>query len=197
MRKFWIATLAAAVLASSPSQAINTRKVWDGSTAITSFGCWTHNTSNYGQVITVPKKRHTLGNFSFFVSGPNVGGQMTVRAEVYAWDALHLMPTGTALWESDPRTIAYKDANYHRATFSPNVSVTHGAQYILFLTTDKDPDSCVNYYLYWAGVPVGTYGGGHFYYLNNTGGDPSAWTTATWSSYIYDAAFTAKLPDGP
>jgi hypothetical protein len=161
---------------------------------VSALGCPAIFASNYGQVITIPKFKDTLGNFSFFISGQTPGGQLTVRAEVYPWDPVNSHATGSAVYESAPRTISYKDTSYHRATFKANASVTPGAKYILFLTTDKDPGSCINNYsLYWAGVPVGTYPGGRFYYLNS-GGNTAAWTTSAWSTYIYDSAFTAKMP---
>src|SRR5665213_3201238 len=139
MRKLWITALAAAVLGSSPAWAINTHLGWNGSDSVTPFGC--PNTTNYGQVITIKGYRHSLKDFSVWVRGQASAGQsMVVRAEVYAWDGTKA--TGSALYESAPRTIAYADSNFHRESFSSTLSVKSRAQYVMFLTIDRDFDQC-------------------------------------------------------
>jgi hypothetical protein len=191
MRKLWIATFAAAVLGSSPALAINTHLGWDGSSAVSSFGC--PDTTNYGQVITIPKFKHTLGTFSFWQRAQAIGGSMVVRAEVYAWDGAKA--TGSGLYESAPRTIAYTDSKFHREIFSANVSVTPGAKYLLFLTVDKDFDQCsAGYVTTWGLVDETTYAGGSFYYLNSTG-NSADWTTSDWSNFGGDLVFTAGMPN--
>ena len=72
MRKLWMITLAAAVLGSSPALAINTHLGWDGVHAVSTFGC--PDTADYGQVITIPKFKHTLGTFSFWQRAQAIGG---------------------------------------------------------------------------------------------------------------------------
>ena len=192
MRKLWIAALAAAVLGSGPALAINTHHGWDPNNTVGDFGC--PNTTDFGQVITIPKFKHTLGDFSFWQKG-QAGGErsMVVRAEVYLWDGAKA--TGSAVYESDPRTIAYKNFKFHRETFSANVSVTPGAQYILFLTVDKDFDQCTgDYTTRWGLVDDTTYAGGWFFYLNS-GGDASLWTTPGWTNYSHDLVFAASMPN--
>jgi len=190
MRKLWITALAAAVLGSSPAGAINTYRGWDGSSSVYFFGC--PDTANYGQVITIKGYRHSLKDFSFWLQGQASAGQsMVVRAEVFSWDGTK--PTGTALYESAPRTIAYADSNFHMESFSSNLSVKPHAQFVMFLTVDKDFDQCTgNYLTQWGGVPDTAYAGGTFVYLNS-GGDASQWTTTPWTtSYGIDLAFTAS-----
>lgn len=188
MRTIWWAALAATILGSSPALAINTRVVWDGSSAIYSYGC--PNTTNYGQTIIVPKFKHTLGKVVYYLGGQAASGNsMTVRAEVYLWDSVNGRPTGSAIYESDPQTIAYTDTSFHPLTFSPNVSVTPGKQYVVFVTVDKDFAQCVNYTLGWARVSDSIYPPGTFVYLNS-GGDASQWETVSWATtYGYDLAF--------
>ena len=197
MRKIWIATLAAALLASSPALAINTHTVWDGSNTIGYFGCnpyyWT---PTYGQTITVSKFRSTIGRFTFFVTNQSgLDSSMVVRAEIYQWDPVNHMATGNALYESEPRTFAIKPDNlFYPETFQANIAVTPGAQYVLFLTTDKDLGQCGNplYRLNWAWISDDVYSKGTFVDMNDNG-DTSLWTTQSWA-YAGDLAFKATMP---
>ena len=193
MRRLWIATLAALVLGSSPAWAINTHLGWNGSDDVGFFGC--PNTTNYGQVITIKGYRHSLKDFSFWLQGQASDGQsMVVRAEVFAWDGTK--PTGKSLYESNPRTIAYADSDFHRETFSPNIAVTARAQYVMFLTIDRDFDQCTNSYVtLWGIVNDTTYAGGTFVYLNS-GGDASQWTAQSWNPFGSDLVFKASLLSG-
>jgi hypothetical protein len=187
MRAIWWAAFAATILGSSPAAAINTRAVWDGSTTIGLFGC--PNTTNYGQTIVVPKFKHTLRKIVYYLTGQAaVGSSMTVRAEVYQWDDANQRPTGSAVYESDPQTISYSDAKFHRLTFIPNASVTPGAQYVVFVTVDKDFAQCNGYGLSWASVSDIIYPRGTFVFLNSNG-DASQWETTPWTTnFGYDLA---------
>ena len=96
---------------------------------------------------------------------------------------------GSALYESAPRTIAYTWGTFHRETFSPKLILTPGAQYVLFLTIDKDYDQCLNGYgLSWGAVEDTAYPCGTFVFLNDEG-DSSQWTTTPWSTYGLDLVF--------
>lgn len=194
MRRLWIVTLAAAVLGSSPAWAINTYLGWDKSSSVSTFGC--PDTANYGQVITIKGYRHSLKEFSFWLQGQAGDGQsMVVRAEVFPWNGS--MPTGKPLYESEPRTIAYADARFHRETFSPNIPVTARAQYVMFLTVDRDFDQCTGAYgVTWGSVSDTAYAGGTFVYLN-TGGDGSLWTSTPWTTtYGIDLVLKASMLNG-
>ena len=166
---------------------INTIKVWDHQQEVTSFGC--PNTTTYGQVITATGK--SLKKFTFEFINSSSGGSMDVRGEVYSWNGT--MATGSALYESSPRTIAYNDSSFHAETWKTGgVKVTKGQQYVLFASIDKDFESCTNNYtLGWGSVSDSVYGGGTFVYQNNTG-DETQWTMTPWNTFGIDLAFKAS-----
>src|SRR4051812_2387096 len=102
MRNLWILCFVSAVLSSSSASAINTYKDWDGEAYIYGFGCTTKQgkyvSSTFGEVITIPKDKHTLDKFSFWWRHHSGHGSMVFRGEVYAWGGAHA--TGNALYES-------------------------------------------------------------------------------------------------
>jgi hypothetical protein len=168
---------------------INTYKDWTGS-IVTPFGC--PDTTTYGEVITIPSGVHHLEKFSFWMAGQASGNQMVVRGEVYAWDGTKA--TGSALYESEPRTIAYADTDFHKETFkSPVLKVKPGSKYIVFASTAKDFEQCTNnYQVSWASTDDTAYAGGSFAFQNNAG-DENQWTTSPWSVIGIDAAMKATL----
>jgi len=177
-------------LASTPASAVSTYKSWDGSQDVTEFGC--PDTTTYGQVITVGNK-NTLNKFAFsWLYVGSDGGSMVVRGEVYAWDGQKA--TGSALWESKPRTISFTDAVFHSETFKTGpLPLTPHAQYVLFASIDKDYEQCTNnYILGWGSVDDSVYGKGTFVYQNNAG-DESQWTNSAWNTFGIDLAFKAVL----
>jgi hypothetical protein len=186
MRSIWWAALAATILGSSPAFALNTHAVWDGSTSIYAFGC--PDTSNYGQTVTVPKFKHTLRKVVYYLGGSGAGS-LTVRAELYQWDSVNHRPTGSAIYESDPKTVSFSGP-FQPVTFTPNASVSPGVQYVIFLTVDKDYEQCASSYtLGWEAVADSTYTGGTFVYLNDAG-NYSDWETEAWTdTYGNDLAF--------
>lgn len=178
-----------AALASSPDGkgAINTIKSWDGASAVYSFGC--PNTTTYGQVITATDRHLKKFTFEFL---NQTTGSMDVRGEVYAWDGTKA--TGSALYESRPRTIAYDDFDFHAETFNADgVRVKKGQQYVIFASIDKDFEACTDgYVLGWGVVDDSVYTGGTFVFQNNTG-DESQWTATSWNTFGFDLAFKASL----
>ena len=183
---------ACAALASTPASAISTYGAWDGSNYVDPFGC--DSTATYGQVITVTGKT-TLNNFAFsWATYNNTTGSMVVRGEVYAWDGTKA--TGNALWESQPRKIAFHDSAFHVESFKPGaLPLTLHQQYVLFASFSKDFGSCKNNYeLKWGLINnESAYRKGTFVYQNN-GADASQWTTASWNTtYGGDLAFKAAL----
>jgi hypothetical protein len=168
-----------ATVGSTPAAAISTYSSWNGSDYINNFGC--PDTTTYGQVITIPKGKTHLGKFHF--SWKNLdSGSMVVRGEVYAWDGLKA--TGSALYESSPRTISFNDFLFHRVTFKATlVPVTPGKQYVIFASIDKDYEKCTtNYVLGWGFMYSDVYSRGGFVYQNNTG-DENQWTTTPWETF--------------
>jgi len=169
---------------------INTFKFWDGSQEVVQFGC--PNTTTYGQVITVPAGKTLLNKFTFAWVNFQGAGSMVVRGEVYAWDGSKA--TGSALFQSGTRKIAFTDSLFHKEVFKPaGVGVTPGAQYVIFASIDKDFEKCFgDYTLGWASVDDSTYSGGTFVFQNN-GGDESQWTLSAWNTFGIDLAFKAFL----
>jgi hypothetical protein len=189
MRKLWILCFALVVLGGNSAGAIGTKKHWDGSQREPGFGC--PNDTTFGQVITIPKHRHTLNKFTFWwVRSTN--GSMVVRGEVYAWDGSKA--TGNSLYESSPRTIAFTDDAFHEESFATHgIAVTPGAQYVIFASIDKDYDQCVDsYVLAWGVVDDSVYPAGTFVFLNS-GGDYGKWTTQSWQTAGLDLAFKAAV----
>ena len=114
------------------------------------------------------------------MSGHAQAGQSeTVRGELYAWDGTKA--TGPAIFETAPRTIVYQDDALHWEAFkTPGAAVKPGKQYVIFVSIDKDFESCTGSYgLTWGAADGSAYTGGIFVYQNNTG-DESQWTTSAW-----------------
>jgi len=180
-----------AALGSSPvaAKGISTYNSWDGSSDIVPFGC--PDTTTYGQVITIPSGQTHLGKFHFSWINLNTGS-MVVRGEVYAWDGSKA--TGSALYESKPKTISFSDGLYHKVGFKATlVPVTPGAQYVIFASIDKDYEKCTNdYEVGWGYIGSDVYPGGNFVFQNNTG-DESQWTTTPWTDFGADVAFKVAL----
>ena len=117
---------------------------------------------------------------------------MVVRGEVYAWDGSKA--TGSSLYESRPRTIAFTDDSFHKEGFATGgIAVTPRAQYVIFASIDKDYDQCTNgYILAWGAVDDSAYAKGTFVFLNS-GGDSNQWTTVSWHTAGLDTAFKAGV----
>src|ERR1700744_5127861 len=128
MRKFGIAAFVAAIPGTKPAVAINTHNGWNRTTSAFTFGCAPGVASVYGQTVTIPKFRNSIGVFAFWFA--NIGGQgsMVARGEIYRWDPVNRTAIGPAVWESEPRKIAYADSAFHRVLFKPYVPATPGAQ---------------------------------------------------------------------
>jgi hypothetical protein len=165
---------------------INTLKDWQGSTVIP-FGC--PDTTTYGQTFTVPGHKTTMDKVTWVWSG--TGGSMVVRGELYAWDGTKA--TGSALFETAPRTIAFADSAFHHVSFNfHGASVTPGHQYVVFASIDKDYEQCSNYTVAWGATDDSAYAGGTFVFQNNSGNEAN-WTTVAWNGAGIDSAFKAYL----
>lgn len=170
---------------------IDTYSGWDGGSSVTPFGC--PDSTTYGQVITIPKKKHKLTKFSFYMMGQAAAGQsMVVRGELYAWNGT--MATGSAVAESKPQTLAFADTSTHAVTFkTKNAKVTPGQQYVIFASIDKDYEACTgDYEVSWASVDGSAYSGGDFAYQNNAGAEGN-WTTQPWNVIPIDAAMKVYM----
>jgi hypothetical protein len=190
---FAACAIAFAAFGTTPAAAISDYKAWDGRTVTGLFGC--PNTTTIGEVITVRNKT-MLNNFTFawaFNVEFAQPGSMVVRGEVYQWDGTKA--TGNALWESQPRTIAWADSTIHKVAFKTGpVPLQPNTQYVIFASIDKDFAQCTpNYALAWGYVDDAAYPGGTMVGLNS-GGDYTQWTTQPWIQGIgMDEAFSAAV----
>ncbi|HTT99516.1 MAG TPA: hypothetical protein VMF58_15820 [Rhizomicrobium sp.] len=193
MRKAGIAALAAAMLGTSPAMAINTFPAWNGTDAYAAFGCG--QSTVFGQTIVIPKWKSSIGSFTFWMANYYSGSKpIIIRGEIYQWDPVNGHATGSAVWESAPRKINFKDDNFHHVSFKADVAVTAGAQYVLFATVDKDYDKCTDRTLtFGANIGGGPYSKGQIFGLND-GGDTSQWTTKRWWNIGTDWVFKATMP---
>jgi hypothetical protein len=156
---------------------INTFKAYDQ--AVGSLGC--PNSTTYGETITVPAKKSSMTKFMYYMGGQAAAGQsMVVRGELYAWDGSKA--TGSAIFQTKKRTIAYADSLLHWETFKTRgAALTPGQQYVLFVSIDKDYEDCTgDYGLTWGAADGSAYAGGQFVFQNNSG-DESKWTTTNWN----------------
>jgi len=164
------------------STTIDTTPFWDGTAFISSFGY--PNTATYGQVITAPTNGDVvLTNFAFYMKLP---ATCTFTGYVYAWDGTKA--TGTALYKS-PTMATLGSGGFEKIVFkTPGVTLTPGAQYVLFASVSQNTGSG---YGSW-GSASNVYSGGTFVFLNNTT-DTSQWTSTAWSVIQQDLAFTASF----
>jgi len=194
------AVLALAAFGSSTASAryITTVKQWTDDNVWTGLQCG--GVSTVGQIITIPRHIHSMHKFKFeLLNDPKAAlGSMVVRGVVYAWDGTKA--SGSALWESKPRTISLPDYAAHKVVFiSGYIPVTPGQQYVVFATIDKDYGACVGGSWFDFGGPVSdVYTDGSLAYQSNAG-DATRWTTSDWalgaSGTIngYDLAFSVRV----
>jgi len=182
----WIAIAALALTATSSMAytLVDTNPAWDGTTFISSFG--NPNTATYGQTITAPPGEGALTSFSFQIN--DQGNVLPFQGAVYAWDAVNARATGSALYLSAPVTTTGTNT-FVRFTFTPNVPMTPGQQYVIMATTSYNQSTPG--VMRWGAVANNTtYTGGQFVFINN-GSNTAAWTTQSWSTIAQDLAFTA------
>jgi hypothetical protein len=91
--------------------------------------------SVYGQTITAPVDLY-LDSFTFFLGPQDTGsGAIQYEADVYAWNTTTKEATGSALYVSPLQSYTAVGDTYTAVTFFPEVSVTSGDVYVLFITT--------------------------------------------------------------
>lgn len=168
---------------------IDTFGAWDGSSNAQPFGC-NGATTTYGQVFTVPPKRHFLKTLTVKWTDL-IDGYMQIDPLVYAWDGTKA--TGSPL--SGGLFGRYTDhpvGDFYFVSLRLHAHVTPGSQYVVFASIDPYFEACQTAQAGWALDLSDAYPGGEFVYQNN-GGDESRWTTAPWSSFAdgRDLAFTA------
>ncbi|MBV9761438.1 MAG: PEP-CTERM sorting domain-containing protein [Acidobacteriaceae bacterium] len=94
-----------------------------------------------GQVITAPADGNTvLQSFTVAMPGSPVGFQMNMTAAVFAWNTADFRPVGPALASvptPTPQMIGpapYLN-NFYNLTFSPDVQLSPGSQYVVLFST--------------------------------------------------------------
>ena len=198
-----VAALTLTTLGSNVASAryITTVKDWTDGNAQIGVGCnVSADATTFGQVVTIPHRIHSMYKFRFELSNdPKVAlGSMVVRGEVYAWDGTKA--SGSALWETKPRTISFADYAFQKIVFqSGYVPVTPGQQYVVFASIDKDYGACVSGSWFDVGGPGSELGDlypeGYLAYQKN-GGDATQWTTSNWTigyQGTADLAFSVRV----
>ena len=186
------ATLTFPAVSRANTYSIDTTASWDGKSTIDPFAF--PNTATYGQTVTVPSGATELDSFTFYMSLPST---LVFRGEVYAWNDVTHVATGSALFES-PQTHTDTTGVMQAVTFNTGgLKLSAGAKYILFASISRDyAADATSGSGTWAYVGADAYPGGGFYFLNN-GGDPNLWTSSTWRGIPNDLVFKAAfgLPD--
>jgi hypothetical protein len=182
--------------ASTPSSELKTKidtySGWDGSSFLFPFG--NPQTSNYGQVITIPEGVKKLKNYTFYMASNSGTGTLTMRGEVYGWDGTKAT---TKVSQSKKKTLDLTagDPTYYPVKIKVKKGkVTPGQQYVIFLSVDKDyEDNPPNVLSQWACNYTDVLPGGSTVYLNSDG-DEGQWTTVSWSQIPdFDMAMKATL----
>jgi hypothetical protein len=173
------------VPAASASTTISTVGAWNGSDEVDNWGVGT--TPTYGQ--TIVGTGATLQSFTFYLDVPSTA---TFHGAVWTWTGTSV---GTKLWESGDMNVS--GSGYQPATFTPNVFLNAGQQYVIFATTQGVSGSSGAGP--WGAVPVSggdAYPQGQFVYMN--GNYLDTWDGGIGQPYAsqYDLAFTLVLGGG-
>jgi hypothetical protein len=185
-------TAGASTTSSDKKATIDTYSGWDGVSYLFPFG--NPETSNYGQVITIPEGKSKLKSYTFYMAANSGTGTLTMRGEVYGWDGT-MATTKVAQSKKKTLDLTAGDTTYYPVKIKVKKgNVSAGSQYVLFLTVDKDyeanPPSLLSQ---WACNYSDVLPGGSTVYLNSDG-DESQWTTVPWSQIsTFDMAMKATL----
>jgi hypothetical protein len=143
------------------------------------------HTATYGQTFALPGGDGVLNSWTFTLD--NVSNPFAMEFMVGTWDTTTNHMTGSALYQSPSVDTTTGSANY---TFTPNVTLAPGQEYVAFLTVSNSPGAGT------ASMPLNStnaYADGGFFFLNN-GTDTSQWTSTAWDNFTNnDAAFTATF----
>jgi hypothetical protein len=189
------ASLMAASVSAQAQTVIDTTGSWDGERTICGFG--RPDTATYGQVITAPVNDTVLREFAFYLRSDASSSTLVLRGEVYAWDETEGVATGSGLWEGSPRTLTVSSTPREVTFDTGGLALTAGQRYVLFASVSKDYEqNAAATFACWGFLFTDAYGGGGFFYLNDTG-DESQWTSHRWSDFFgFDLAFKASF-SGP
>jgi hypothetical protein len=161
------------------------------SSGIVTFG--NSNTATYGQTFTAPGG--VLDSWTFYLQNEYVTPQ-NFEFFVFGWNGSSA--TGPALYQSSLQTVTPSETAYTPFTVNPNLALTAGQQYVMFINESGLNGSTDGF------IAQGGSGssplGGEFVYLNN-GDDFSQVTSTAWKTYVfsdsaYIADFSSGVPDG-
>lgn len=173
---------------------------WDG---VTNVSAWGGNlgTPTYGQAITVPTDgNYVLSDFAFHIFGgvPSI----PFNAYVQPWDGITV--TGSPLFTASGATKTVSGAASY--TFSPDLTLTPGATYLLYLST-LGISQPVSSGLAWGATSEDTHPGGSFAFNGAGQGNPASglisdlnafeWMNGISCCNVSDLAFTADFTTPP
>jgi hypothetical protein len=148
------------------------------------------NTATYGEVFTAPAAPDThLSSMSFYMGSSYVQGNIVTGAYVATWTGTR---AGTLLYDSG--LFNYPNTGNAKLTWTPNITVTPGQQYVMFLSISKFyGQSQGESYVSQGSAITGLNG---FVYNNNSGDFNSLFTT-NWSgpltpNWAVDLQFTPE-----
>lgn len=159
-------------------------------------GAWGVGTNGtFGQTITAPADSQLL-DFTFLLGIQVIGsGPIAFQAYVFAWDDTNAAPTGSSLYSSAVSSITAPVSGYTPVTFSPNITLTPGSQYVLFFSTSGLTVGAPTSTIRWGLNTSNPYGGGQHVY---TGRTASTWTAGSWGVLpSLDLATTVNFGPAP
>ena len=212
-RSTLLALLALLALASPPAATapvvVSTLGSWDGSSSIGDFG--SSGFSSFGQSVLAPVGTNRLTSFTFELSDaiqgsfstpngivPGVPVPVQFHANVVQFNPANRTIFGPVLYASDVITVPLTDALAFSAyTFSPDIAVTSGASYLLFLFADNYTlDAPNDSRLRLGSSNTNVYAGGGYAYHFPADGDFNSLFTGSWTGGTVafpDLAFSATF----
>lgn len=178
---------------------IDTTPFWNGTAIVEQFGENLPNlTSAFGQTFTVPKNDNVLTNFTLYAA--KASGQVDDVDFIFyvmEWDATSIKPVGYVLFKSPIQTIDRKPLELDSFTFTPQIALTPGLQYVAFVTDVELLDEIRSAgRLGFIHPPTfDAYSEGNFVIGNFLEGFSDV-TTKTWTNTFFpesDLAFTANF----
>ena len=132
------------------------------------------NTATYGELFTAPSAPDTnLASMTFYMGSQYAPGDIITGAYVATWTGSH---AGTLIYDSG--SFDYPNTGDAALTWNPNVAVTPGQQYVMFLSVSKFYGQSAGEAYISQGSAISGLNG--FVYNNNSGDFNSLFTT-NWS----------------
>ena len=174
---------------------IDTTPAWDGSYYIEPFGFGPPGVSvtAFGQFVTAPVTGvfQSITFYLNYVGGSNLpgttAGPLTYTEYVYAWDPAAEHAIGSALYTSSLQTLANTGGAFVPITFTPNVAVTAGNDYVAFLFANSGN------YAEWGMLFSGDGGTPAGLVWDPVGTNFSLLTSSNWVFVNWQSAFTAEF----